>query len=309
MRVFLAGATGVIGRSLLGLLADAGHEVTGMTRSPQRAEEIRSGGAEAVICDALDATALASAVAGARPEVVIHQLTDLPARLEPRKYRKQLVGTNLLRREGTRNLIAAAREAGASRFVAQSIAFAYAPAGDWVKDEQAPLALDAPGPTSEAVAAVAELERQVLDFGGIVLRYGFFYGPGTVFASDGFYAELVRKRRFPVIGSGEGRFSFIHVEDAARATVAALERGSQGVYNVVDDDPARARDWLPVYAAALGASQPRHLPAWVARVVAGKIAVAGMTTQRGASNAKAKRELDWAPEHASWRDGFRTAAG
>jgi nucleoside-diphosphate-sugar epimerase len=309
VRVFLAGASGVVGRSLLGLLSDAGHEVVGMTRSPQRAEEIRSRGSEAVLCNVFDLDALRSAITEAQPDAVIHELTDLPARLDPRKYGKQLAGTNRIRREGTANLVAAARDAGVSRLLAQSVAFAYAPAGDWVKGEDAPLALDAPAAMGEAVAAVAELERQVLEFGGIVLRYGFFYGPGTAFASDGFYAELARKRRLPVIGGGEGRNSFIHVEDAARATVAALERGSAGVYNIVDDDPAPAREWVPAYATAIGAGPPRHLPAWIARLVAGSVAVTGMTAQRGASNAKAKRELGWSPEHPSWRDGFRTAAG
>jgi 2-alkyl-3-oxoalkanoate reductase len=239
---------------------------------------------------------------------VIHQLTDLPTRLDPRKYDTQLAGTNRLRREGTRNLLAAAQHAGVDRFVAQSIAFAYAPEGDWVKDEQAALALDSPPPMSEAIQAVADLERQVLGTGGMVLRYGFFYGPGTQFASDGFYAELVRKRRFPVVGSGEGHWSFIHVDDAATATLAALERGAAGVYNIVDDDPAPARDWIPVYAAAVGGKRPFRVPVWMGRLGGGPAAVSGMTTQRAASNAKAKRELPWTPRYPSWRDGFRSAA-
>jgi nucleoside-diphosphate-sugar epimerase len=309
MRVFLAGASGVIGRSLVGLLSEAGHEVTGMTRSPERAEQIRALGAQAAVCDALDAEAVSAAMLAARPEALIHELTELPARLEPRKYETQLAGTNRLRREGTRNLLAGAGAAGAERVVAQSIAFAYAPAGDWVKDEAAPLALDAPAPMDAAVGAIADLERQVLAADGIVLRYGFFYGPGTQFASDGFYAELARRRRFPVVGSGEGRWSFIHVHDAAAATVAAVERGSPGVYNVVDDDPAAAREWVPAYAAAIGAKRPFRVPAWLGRLGGGTAAVVGMTTQRAATNAKAKRELGWKPEHSSWRDGFRTAAG
>ncbi len=308
MKVFVAGASGVIGRSLVRMLVEAGHEVTGMTRSPKRAETLRCAGVEAVVCDALDAEALRSAVARARPEAVIHELTDLPPKLEPRRYRAQLAGTNRLRREGTRNLVAAARAAGAGRIVAQSIAFAYAPTGDWVKDEDAPLALDSPPPMDAAVAAVADLERQVLDAGGTVLRYGCFYGPGTYLAADGFYAELAHRRRFPVVGSGEGRWSFIHVDDAAAATAAALARGSPGVYNIVDDDPAAARDWIPAYAAAIGAKPPLRLPAWMGRLVGGRAAVAAMTTQRAASNAKAKQELGWAPRHSSWRDGFRAAA-
>ena len=307
MRVFLAGASGVVGRGLTMLLLEAGHQVTGMTRSAARAEQIRARGADVVVCDALEPDALRRAVVGARPEAVIHELTDLPTRLDPRKYATQLAATNRLRREGTRNLVVAAREAGATRLVAQSIAFAYAPEGDWCKREDAALALNAPPPMSDSIRAVAELERQVLEAGGIVLRYGFFYGPGTQFASDGFYAELARRRRFPVVGSGVGRWSFIHVEDAAVATLAALERGSPGVYNVVDDDPAPAREWIPVYAAAVGARPPFRVPAWLGRLAGGRAAVAGMTTQRAASNEKARRELDWTPRYSSWRDGFEAA--
>jgi nucleoside-diphosphate-sugar epimerase len=205
--------------------------------------------------------------------------------------------------------VAAAQAAGAERIVAQSIAFVYAEAGGWVKDEEARLALDAASPMNEAAAAVSELERQVLDAGGIVLRYGMFYGPGTHFARDGFYADLMRKRRLPVVGSGEGRWSFIHVQDAAAATVAALEKGSPGVYNIVDDDPAPARDWIPVYAAAVGAGKPLRAPTWLGRLLGGAAAVSGMTTQRAASNAKAKRELGFSPRYSSWRDGFQTAIG
>jgi 2-alkyl-3-oxoalkanoate reductase len=309
MRVFIAGATGVIGRSLVGLLTEAGHEVTGMTRSRERADDLRARGADAVVCDALDSQALRAAVVDARPEAVIHELTELPLRLEPRKYKRQLAATNRLRREGTANLVAAYKEAGARRLIAQSIAFVYAPSGDWVKDEQAPLALSAPAPMDEAAASIADLEGRVLDVDGIVLRYGFFYGPGTQFASDGFYAEQARKRRFPVIGSGQGCWSFIHVQDAAAATVAALERGAAGVYNIVDDDPAPVSEWVPAYAESLGAKPPMRLPAWIGRLAGGTAAVAGMTTQRAASNAKARRELGWEPQHASWRDGFRTASG
>jgi nucleoside-diphosphate-sugar epimerase len=309
MRVFVAGATGVIGRVLVPMLLEGGHEVIGMTRSPQRAEQLRAQGAEAVVCDALEERPLRDAVREARPGAVIHQLTDLPSRLDPRKYKSQLAGTNRLRREGTRNLVAAARDAGAQRIIAQSIAFAYAPTGEWVKEEEAPLALDSPPPMGATIGAVAELESQVLEAGGIVLRYGFFYGPGTQFAADGYYAELARKRQFPVLGSGAGRWSFIHVHDAATATVAALERGATGVYNIVDDDPARASDWIPVYVAAVGGKRPFRLPALIGRVAAGRVVLAGMTTQRGASNAKAKRELGWVPEYATWRHGFQRAAG
>jgi nucleoside-diphosphate-sugar epimerase len=308
VRVFLAGATGVIGRVLLPKLTAAGHEVTAMSRSADRADAIRQTGAEPVVCDALDAEALDSAVAGARPEAVIHQLTSLPSRLEPRKSATQLAATNRLRREGTRNLMAAAQAAGAERILAQSIGFAYAPEGGWVKDEDAPLGLHLPPPMGEAIGAVAELERQVLAAGGTVLRYGYFYGPGTGFDPDGYYAELARKRQFPIVGSGQARWSFIHVDDAAEATVAALGRGQPGVYNVVDDEPAEVRDWVPVFAESVGAKRPFRVPTWLARLIAGRVAVAGMTAQRGANNAKAKSELGWAPRHASWRDGFRAAA-
>jgi 2-alkyl-3-oxoalkanoate reductase len=309
MKVFVAGASGVIGRRLLSQLREAGHDIVGMTRSPARADQIRATGAEAAVCDALDAEALTAAVVAAHPEAVIHELTELPQRLEPRKYKTQLAATNRVRREGTANLVAATKAAGAGRLLAQSIAFAYAPAGDWVKDEDAPLALDAPPPMDEAIAAIAELERQVLDAGGIVLRYGYFYGPDTQLDTAGFYGELAHKRRFPVIGSGEGRWSFIHVDDAAAATVAALERGAPGIYNVVDDDPAPAREWLPQFASAVGAKRPMRIPAWLGRIAGGQSAVAVMTIQRAASNAKARHELGWEPKYSSWRDGFRTALG
>lgn len=307
MRIFLAGASGVLGHALTPLLLQAGHQVTGMTRSDERAAQIQAQGAQAAVCNAFDAAAVRAAMLAAEPQAVIHQLTDLPTRLDPRKYDAQLAGTNRLRREGTRNLLAAAHQAGAERVVAQSIAFAYAPEGSWIKDEEAALALDAPPPMSDAVHAVADLERQVLEAGGTVLRYGYFYGPGTQFAPDGFYAELARQRRFPVIGSGDGHWSFIHVDDAAAATLAALERGSADIYNVVDDDPAPAREWVPAYAGALGARRPFRAPQWLGRLAAGPAALAGMTTQRGASNAKAKRELAWAPGHPSWRSGFGAA--
>jgi nucleoside-diphosphate-sugar epimerase len=309
MRVFVAGATGVIGRGLVAMLIEAGHEVTAMTRSQARADRLDELGADGVVCDALDAGALQAAVSKARPEAVIHVLTAIPSSLQPRNFKKALAPTNRLRREGTRNLVAAARAAGASRILAESVAFAYEPAGEWVKDEDAPLALRSAPPMDEIIGALAELERQVLEAEGIVLRYGFLYGPGTQLASDGMYAGLTRRRLFPVIGSGEGRWSFIHADDAAAATVAALERGTPGIYNVVDDEPARAGDWLPVYAEALGAKRPLRLPAWIGRLAGGTVTVMGMTEQRGASNAKAKLELGWQPRYPSWRDGFRTAGG
>jgi 2-alkyl-3-oxoalkanoate reductase len=308
MRVFVAGASGAIGRPLVPRLIAAGHEVTGTTRSEASAEQIRAAGATPAVVDALDAESLREAVERAAPEVVVHELTALPERFNPRK-RGLYDATNRIRREGTRNLLDASRAAGARRLVCQSIAFAYAPATEpKVMDEEAPLNLDAPPPFSEGMRVIAEMERAVLDaeLEGLVLRYGWFYGPGTYYGEGGSMAADVRKRRFPVVGSGSGLFSFIHTDDAADATVAAVERGAPGVYNVVDDEPAALRDWVPAYAEAIGAPPPRRVPVWLARLVAGKMA-SSMDVQPGASNAKAKRELGWAPRWSSWREGFREA--
>lgn len=305
MRVFVAGASGVVGRPTVRQLVAAGHEVVGMTRREERAAEIRAAGGEAVVCDVFDAEALREAVVAARPEVVIHALTALPPKFDPKT--DYLAATNRVRSEGTRNLVAAARAAGARRVVAESVAFFYEPEGDWVKDEEASLFRDPPGRFAAGCEALVSLESQVLEAGepeGVVLRFGWFYGPGTYYDRGGSVAEEVAKRRYPVIGSGEGRFSFIHIEDAAAAYVDALDHGSPGVYNVVDDEPAPLREWLPAYAEALGAKPPRRVPAWLARLVAGKDLVSTAVTMRGASNAKARRELGWQPAHPSWRQGF-----
>jgi nucleoside-diphosphate-sugar epimerase len=310
VKIFLAGAGGVIGRPLLRALVDAGHDVTGTTRKQARADEIAATGGHPVICDALDREALIAAVGEAEPEVVVHELTALPAELDPRKP-DVYEANNRIRREGTANLVAAATAAGARRIVAQSIAFVYAPAGDWVKDENAAVT-QMEGTFGEAVDATMELERQVLNaepMEGVVLRYGFFYGPGSSYASDGYQASEVRRRRLPIVGKGDGTFSFIHVEDAATATAIAVERGAPGIYNIADDEPAPMREWVPAYAAALGAKRPRKVPAWLARLVAGREVVGMATMLRGASNAKAKRELGWQPQHATWRTGFRDALG
>ena len=310
MKVFVAGASGAIGRPLVRQLLAAGHEVTGMTRREEKAEAIRAAGAGAVVCDVFDAAALQRAVGEVAPEVVIHELTSLPPRLDPRS-RDALAATNRLRSEGTRNLVAAARAAGTRRLIAESVAFFYAPEGDWVKGEDAPAFADAPGPFGAAGKALAELERQVLGaegLEGIVLRYGWLYGPGTYYDRDGSQTEDFHRRRMPVVGKGTGTFSFIQVEDAASATVAAVERGEPGVYNVVDDEPAAMREWVPVFAAAVGAKKPRRVPAWLARLVAGSAVVGMATGQRGASNAKAKRELGWQPSYPSWRQGFADPA-
>jgi nucleoside-diphosphate-sugar epimerase len=309
MRVFVAGASGAIGRPLIPQLVAAGHEVTGTTRSDRNAQAIRAAGARAAVCDALDADALRAAVAEAAPEVVVHQLTALPDRFDPRK-KDIYEPTNRLRSDGTRNLIDAARDAGARRLVCQSIAFAYEPGPTPdVKDEDAPLFMAAPPPFEGGMRVIDEMERIVLEvegLEGLVLRYGWFYGPGTYYGEQGSLARDVRRRRFPIIGSGAGLSSFVHVDDAASATVAAVERGAPGVYNVVDDEPAAMRDWLPVYAQALGARKPFRIPVWLARLAVGKVA-ALMETQPGASNTKAKRELGWEPRWKSWREGFREA--
>jgi 2-alkyl-3-oxoalkanoate reductase len=309
VKVFVAGASGALGRPVVRQLVAAGHEVTGMTRREERMEEIRGAGATPVKCDVFQLPDLHNALHQAKPEVVVHLLTALPHRLDYRD-KEALQPTNRVRSEGTRNLLAAAKAAGSRRLIAESVAFFYAPEGDWVKDEEAPLFLDAPPPFGTAAAALAELERQVLDaegIEGIVLRYGWLYGPGTYYASDGSLTEDAHKRKAPVVGKGTGTFSFVQVEDAAAATVAALERGAPGAYNVVDDEPAPMREWAPAFAAAVGAKKPLRVPAWLARIVAGPGAVAMATQLRGASNAKAKRELGWQLRYPSWRQGFAAA--
>jgi nucleoside-diphosphate-sugar epimerase len=312
MRVLVAGATGAIGRPLLPRLMSAGHEVVGMTRSEAGAERVRTAGAEPVVCDALDPSQVHEGVRAARPEVLVHQLTAIPESVNPRKLADQFELTDRLRTEGTRYLIAAGREAGARRIVAQSIAFAYAPEGGRVKHEDAPLNLDAPRQFRRTARALEELERQVggaEGLEGVVLRYGVFYGPGTPFAIDGSTAQAVRRRAFPQVGRGTGTFSFIHVEDAADATLRAVDGGAPGVYNIVDDDPVAVSDWLPEYARILGAKPPRRVPKLVATLAVGAYGAQVMTELRGASNEKAKRELGWSPRRASWREGFREALG
>jgi nucleoside-diphosphate-sugar epimerase len=310
MKVFVAGASGAIGRQLVPQLLAAGHEVTGMTRREENAEAIRAAGARAVVCDVFDAAALESAVGEAAPEAVIHELTALPPRLDP-KSKGALAPTNRLRVEGTRNLIAAAQAAGARRLIAESVAFFYVPEGDWVKEEDAPAFGEAPGQFGEASRALADLERQVVGaegLEGVVLRYGWLYGPGTYYDRDGSQTEDFHRRRMPIVGRGAGTFSFIQVEDAASATVAAVERGAPGIYNVVDDEPAPMSEWVPVFAEAVGAKRPRRVPVWLARLVAGAAAVGMATDLRGAANAKAKRELGWQPRYPSWRQGFADPA-
>jgi len=309
MRVFVAGASGAIGRPLVPKLVAAGHEVTGMTRSEQKTDALRKAGARPVVCDVFDQPAVRAAMAEASPEVVVHQLTALPHRFDFRD-KNLYAATNRLRGEGTRILLDAATAAGARRMVAQSIAFIYRPEGGWVKTEEDPPLEGGPEGFGEAARTVVEMETAVTgspQLDGLVLRYGFFYGPGTAYGEEGATTEEVRKRRFPVIGRGDGVFSYVHVDDAAAATVAAVQRGGPGAYNVTDDEPAPMRDWLPAFAEAVGARRPLRIPAWVARLAAGKEAVAFATQMRGASNARAKAALDWQPRWASWRQGFRDA--
>jgi nucleoside-diphosphate-sugar epimerase len=306
MRVFVAGGTGVIGRRLVPQLIAAGHQVTATTRRAEKAELLRSLGATPAVLDALDPEAVMAAVRAVAPDVVMNQLTELPPRWDPRKLGPWYARTSRLRVEGTRHLLAACRAAGARRFVYQSIAFMYVLRGPWVVDEDAPIAVHAPEPFGAAIRATMEGERLALEaegVEGVVLRYGQLYGPGTYYAPDGDFARQARRRGIPIVGRGDGVFSFLHVDDAASAAGCAVTRG-RGVYNVVDDDPAPARDWIPVFARAVHAPRPLHVPAWVARLIAGSGTVATLTAGRGASNTRAKRELGWEPTHPGWREGF-----
>ena len=311
MRVFVAGATGAIGKQLVPRLVAAGHEVHGMTRSESKRAMLSELGAVPVVADALDPDRVAEAVGRARPDVIVHQLTAIPARLDLRHVNRDFALTNRLRSEGTDHLLSAGQAVGVRRFVAQSNgAFTYARTGGPVKSEEDPLDPTPPREMRESWAAIRHLEEAVLGATwteGIVLRYGGFYGPGTSLAPGAEQVELVRKRKFPVVGDGGGVWSFIHVADAAEATVAAVEHGSRGVYNVVDDDPAPVAEWLPTLAAELGAKKPMRVPRFIGRLLAGEYGVVIMTEVRGASNTKAKRELGWHPAHPSWRRGFAAA--
>jgi nucleoside-diphosphate-sugar epimerase len=320
MMVFVAGATGVLGRALVPQLVARGHEVVGMTRSASKQDLVRSLGARPVVADALDPDAVAQAVASAEPEVIVHQLTALSGKMSIRDARHPerfsgAIMTNRLRTEATDHLLAAGRGVGARRFVAQSFgAFRFAGTGGPVQTEADPFDPDPPAALRTGLAAILHLEQAVttIEWGeGLVLRYGGFYGPGTgiSLAPDAVMAAPIRKRRFPVAGDGGGVWSFVHIEDAAAATAVAVERGQPGVYNVVDDEPAPVREWLPVLASALGAKPPRRVPRWLGRLAAGEMATLMMTEARGASNEKAKRELGWEPRYASWRQGFVQGLG
>jgi nucleoside-diphosphate-sugar epimerase len=304
MRVFVAGAAGAIGQQLLPQLVAQGHQVTAATRSPAKAGRLRELGAEPAVVDGLDAMAVGEAVARAEPDVVVHQMTALAGAFDLRHFDRTFAVTNQLRIQGTDHLLAAAAAAGVRRFIAQSYTgWTNIREGGPVKTEDDPLDPDPPAAQREALAAIRHLEQVVLGAApieGIVLRYGSFYGPG---ASDALVGPI-RKRRVPIIGDGAGVWSFLHVSDAAAATVAALERGRPGAYNVVDDDPATVAEWLPFVAQAVGAKPPRRVPVWLGRLAAGEVGVSMMTQIRGSSNALAKRELGWQPAWPSWRQGF-----
>jgi nucleoside-diphosphate-sugar epimerase len=302
MRVFVTGASGAIGSRLVPQLVARGHDVVGSTRSG-KSEQLAGLGAEPIVLDLLDPDAVRKAVTTVRPDAIIHQATALSGLSDLKNPDKAFAETNRLRTEGTDALLAAGREVAVSRFLAQSYtSWPYARDGGPVKTEEDPLD-PTPVPTMrETLDAIQHLEQAAVAAGGIALRYGGFYG-----SPDDAQLEAVRKRRFPIVGDGGGIWSFVHLDDAATATVLALEDGAPGIYNVVDDEPAPAREWLPALADAIGAKPPRHVPAWLARILAGEAGVALMTEIRGASNAKAKRELGWTLRYPSWRQGFPAA--
>ena len=313
MKVFVAGASGAVGHRLVPLLVASGYDVVAMTRSEGKADSLRAAGAEPVVADGLDAGEVTRAITRSQPEVVIHQMTGLTGVSSYKKFDEEFSVTNRLRTEGTDNLLNAARAAGVRRFIAQSYGnWNYARTGTGLKGEDDPFDPDPPANQRKSLEAIRHLEDAVLGaqgMEGIVLRYANFYGPGTGFALDGDLAELVRQRKFPIVGNGGGVWSFIHIDDAATATIAAIEHGAPGVYNIVDDEPAPVAVWLPELARALGAKPPRRVPVWLGRLAAGDVGVSMMTQIRGTSNAKAKRELGWQPRYQSWRDGFRTGLG
>jgi nucleoside-diphosphate-sugar epimerase len=311
MKVFVAGASGALGRQLVPMLVERGHEVTGMTRTPAKADQIRSLGARPAVADALDPEGVAQAVAEAEPEVVIHELTALDVSSFSRSLDKTFAVTNRLRTEGTDHLLAAARAVRARRFIGQSFAgWPFERTGGPVKTEEDPLESSPPKTVSETLGAIKYVEETVTGAEGIeglAMRYGGFYGPGTSVSldPDGEQVEMLRKRRLPIIGDGGGIWSFVHIADAAAATAAAVDHGAPGLYNIVDDEPVEARVLLPELAKVVGAKPPRRLPLWLGRLIAGEGNAIMMTEVRGASNAKAKRELGWELRYSSWRQGFR----
>jgi nucleoside-diphosphate-sugar epimerase len=309
MKIFVAGATGAVGRALVPVLVKRHHWVVGTTSSTNRVTAISAMGAEPVLMDGLDAAAVLQAVRAAKPDVIVHQMTALAGVKNLKHFDEAFAKTNRLRKEGTAHLVAAAREVGTSRIIVQSYAgWTYTPDGDRLKTEEDPLDPAPPRTMRETLDAIRALERSVLsasDLQGIVLRYGSFYGPGTPIYPGGEIAELVRTRRLPVVGSGAGVWPFIHMEDVALATALAIERGVSGIYNIVDDEPAPTSAWIPELARILRAKPPRHVPEWIARLMVGEALVHLMTRVRGSSNEKAKRELGWQLRYPSWRKGFR----
>jgi nucleoside-diphosphate-sugar epimerase len=307
VKVLLAGGGGVIGRPLIPRLVAAGHAVVATTRSEEKTALLRRLGATAAVVDALDADAVRDLVRRTEPEVIIHQLTALPREYKP--ARKDFYAlTSRLRSEATRHLIETAQEVGTRRFIYQSICFMTRPEGPAVQSESAPVWEDAPEPFGDACRKTLEGERmatQTEGVDGVVLRYGQFYGPGTYFAPDGYFARAARRRQLPIVGNGSGTFSFLHVEDAASATVTALTNGA-GVYNVADSEPAAVRDWLPVYCEAIGAPRPWKVPTWLAGIVAGGLAARMMVSLRGADSSAFRSYTGWTPRFESWREGFST---
>jgi nucleoside-diphosphate-sugar epimerase len=313
MRVFLAGATGALGQQLVPLLQRAGHAVVGTTRSPVKAAQLRVQGAEAVVLDALDRDATIRAVVQARPDAIVHQMTSIPAQMNLRRFDREFELTNRLRTEGTQHLLEAARESAVRRIVVQSFGgWPYARTGGPVKTERDPLDAAPPAAFRRTLNAIRQLEaavRREEGMDGVALRYGAFYGPSTSLGVGGALLHALRRRRLPLVGTGSGIWSFIHIRDAASATLAALERAAPGIYNVADDEPAPVRDWLPVLAAAVGAPPPLRVPRWLVRMLVGEHAVVLMDDIRGISNAKAKAALAWQPRYASWRTGFVEGLG
>jgi nucleoside-diphosphate-sugar epimerase len=312
MKVLVAGATGALGKQLVPRLVANGHEVAGMTRASSKRGAVRALGAKPVVADALDADQVAQAVAETEPDAIVHELTALAGSMDMRHFDRDMALTNRLRTEATDHLLAAGRAVGITRFVAQSYAgWPFAREGGRVKTEDDGLDPSPAEAMRAAHDAIRYLESAVVGAGwteGIVLRYGGFYGPGTSLSARGEHTEMLRKRKFPIVGDGAGVWSFVHIEDAADATVAAVEHGRRGVYNIVDDEPAAVADWLPYAARTFGAKPPRHVPLWLGRMLAGEAAAVMMTEVRGASNAKAKSELGWRPGHPSWREGFAEVA-
>ena len=308
MRIFVAGAGGALGAHLVPKLIAGGHDVVAMTRSPGKSDALRALGAEPAVADGLDRAAVMDAVTRAEPEVVIHQMTALAEIKSMKRFDEEFALTNRLRTEGTDHLVEAARAAGVRRLIVQSYGnWNYERTGTGPKSEEDQLDPDPPANQRASIAAIRHLERAVLETGdleAIALRYGNFYGPGNTIGRGGEIVEMVAKRKMPIVGDGAGVWSFIHIADAASATTAAIDRGGPGIYNVADDEPAPVAEWLPELAKAIGAKPPRHVPVWLGRMAIGDVGVSMMTRIRGASNAKARRELGWEPRYRSWREGF-----